>query len=50
VGWDPNIRCLRDALFPEDFTLAERLAGWLEGHEGFPTAPPLTNCRECLEE
>ena len=40
-GWDPNARCPwhGEALFPEDFTLAERLQGWLEGQEVFPAAP-----------
>ncbi len=32
-GWDPY---LDDPLFPEDFTLAERLCGWLEEREDFP--------------
>jgi len=46
-GWDPNVRCLRHALFPEDFTLAERLTGWLDSREDFPTPPARTDCPNC---
>ncbi|MET7568144.1 SMI1/KNR4 family protein [Streptomyces sp. NPDC005492] len=49
-GWDPNARCPwhGEALFPEDFTLAERLQGWLDGDEVFPAAPvgPDAYCTE----
>ncbi|MER7334662.1 MULTISPECIES: hypothetical protein [unclassified Micromonospora] len=46
-GWDPNVRCLEHALFPEDLTLAERLSGWLEGREDFPEAPTPLDCPNC---
>ncbi|MFE9170199.1 SMI1/KNR4 family protein [Streptomyces kebangsaanensis] len=46
-GWDPNARCLEHALFPEVFTLAERLSGWLDGREDFPNAPVPADCPQC---
>ncbi|MER5338482.1 hypothetical protein [Micromonospora sp. NPDC002717] len=46
-GWDPNVRCLEHALFPEDFTLAERLCGWLDGRDDFPEAPTPPDCPDC---
>ncbi|MCZ4097133.1 SMI1/KNR4 family protein [Streptomyces sp. H39-C1] len=46
-GWDPNARCLDHALFPEGFTLAQRICGWLDGREDFPKAPAPTDCPEC---
>lgn len=35
-GWDPH---LEDPLFPDDYTLAQRLSGWLEGRNDFPKPP-----------
>ncbi|WP_030273851.1 hypothetical protein [Streptomyces sp. NRRL B-24484] len=46
-GWDPNVRCLDHALFPEDFTLAERLSGWLDGTGEPPAAPVPADCPGC---
>ncbi|WP_123827092.1 SMI1/KNR4 family protein [Micromonospora globispora] len=46
-GWDPNVRCLKHALFPEDFTLAERLFGWLDGREDFPEAQAPAGSPDC---
>lgn len=48
-GWDPNARCPYhgEALFPEEFTLAERLQGWLGGEAVFPAAPDASSyCTE----
>ncbi|WP_327401626.1 SMI1/KNR4 family protein [Streptomyces sp. NBC_01288] len=47
-GWDPNARCPwhGEALFPEEFTLAERLRGWLDGVHVFPAAPIGSYCTE----
>jgi hypothetical protein len=46
-GWEPNARCLRHALFPEDLTLAERLKGWLDGRDDFPQPPARNDCPAC---
>ncbi|MFJ4680310.1 hypothetical protein [Kitasatospora sp. NPDC088783] len=46
-GWDPNVRCIEHALFPEEFTLTERLLGWLDGDDVFPEAPVPADCPEC---
>ncbi|MFJ2263517.1 hypothetical protein ACIOKD_35340 [Streptomyces sp. NPDC087844] len=47
-AWDPNQRCLEHALFPEGVTLAERLAGWLDGRdEAFPEPPAVSDCPAC---
>ncbi|MDG4857473.1 hypothetical protein P8605_04755 [Streptomyces sp. T-3] len=49
-AWDPNQPCLEHALFPEPFTLAERLTGWLDGQdEEFPEWPPAPGCPVCSE-
>ncbi|MFD8760480.1 hypothetical protein [Streptomyces mirabilis] len=36
-GWEPNARCEQHRLFPERFTLAQRLTDWLEGTEPSPS-------------
>lgn len=50
-GWDPNVlRCSDHKLFPEDYTLAERLVGWLEGRddeEFFPRPSASIVCEVC---
>ncbi|MBD0672745.1 SMI1/KNR4 family protein [Streptomyces sp. CBMA156] len=46
-GWDPHGACARHRLFPERFTLAERLTGWLDGREDFPQPPVPTDCPHC---
>ncbi|MEV8328754.1 hypothetical protein [Kitasatospora sp. NPDC056731] len=45
-GWDPNGACLRHSLFPEPFTLSERLTGWLDGREDFPQPSNRADCSE----
>ncbi|MEU1436379.1 hypothetical protein ABZ438_20140 [Streptomyces sp. NPDC005786] len=50
-GWDPNQRCLRHALFPEDLALAQRLVGWLNGgEEDYPQPLPIADCVECAPD
>ncbi|GAA1389484.1 SMI1/KNR4 family protein [Kitasatospora putterlickiae] len=46
-GWDPHGSCPRHALFPEPFTLSERLTGWLDGREDFPQPPDRPECPDC---
>ncbi|MGA5822317.1 hypothetical protein ACPC54_31160 [Kitasatospora sp. NPDC094028] len=46
-GWDPHGTCLPHSLFPERFTLADRLTGWLDGREDFPDTPVPTGCPHC---
>ncbi len=49
-AWDPNQRCLRHALFPEPYTVAERLTGWLEGDtQAMPVPPPGGGCPACAD-
>lgn len=46
-GWDPNVRCEAHAIFPEKFTLADRLTGWLDDTDEFPEPPDFTDCAAC---
>jgi hypothetical protein len=46
-AFDPNARCPRHALFPEAYTLAERLTGWLRDDLPMPTPAFGVGCPDC---